>query len=216
MRVKSKLSIVAFFSCCAITSMGFANWVITQQTTVYDNSGGGVWADSAILSNDYVTFIEATALKVNAGGFTDPNNQNKTTLSGSFVATFQINLSNYSTAFANGATTEIILKFARPPVSNIFADTANGATISVVCNDNSNLITSADGNRLNGTFVTFLNMKGLDESRGTATFTLTYTFTFADKSNYKSYVYNVFYPNGINQNTTASAVQFAFDIAIKG
>lgn len=216
MKVKSKLSIVAFFSCCAVTCMGFANWVITQQAPMYGSSSGGVAADGAILSDDYIKFIEATTLNVNAGGFTDPGNQSKTILSGSFTATFQINLSNYCMAFANGAVTEIILKFAQTPVNNIFAYTLGGAAVSVYCNDFSNLITSADGSLSNGTFVTSLNMNGLAESYGTATFTLKYTFTFTDKNIYKTYIYNVFYPNGTNQNTAASPVRFAFDITIRG
>lgn len=54
MKVKSKLAIVALFSCCAIMSMGFANWVITQEGPIKDFADGGISADSVIYSDEYV------------------------------------------------------------------------------------------------------------------------------------------------------------------
>lgn len=209
MKIKSKLSIVALFSCCAITSVGFAGWVITQQDPM-NTAIGGIYADNVI---DCINFQNATPLRVNEGGFTDPNNQNRTILSGSFTANFEINLSNYNTSFANGATTDITLKFAKAPAKNIFATENSVATIEVACNNNS-LINLVGGSCSNGTFVTTFGINSSATTSKIATFTLTYTFTFTDNGNYQSYIYDVFYPYGANV-TKPSTVQFAFEISIK-
>lgn len=212
MKTRSKLSILAFFSCCALTSMGFANWVISQEGPVTDSTTGGISADSVILSNDYISFKEAKPLRVNKGGFTSGDT---TSLTGSFTATFEINLANYSSIFTDGATTEIVLKFAETPANNVFAASDTVAKISVSYEDSSSLIDTAESARSNGTYVTTIDMKSSQTTEGTATFTLTYTFSFTNKDNYQTYIYSVFYPNGVDESKTTSTVQFAFDITIK-
>lgn len=214
MKIKSKLSIVAFVSCCAITSMGFANWAITQQDPIH-NENGGIYAESAIISNEYISFDSATPLRVNAGGFTNPESPNSTILSGSFTATFIVYLDNYGATFTEDATTEITLKFAQTPANNIFATDNSVATIEVENENNSNLISAPVGNRSSGTFVTTLGINSSEITSDVATFTLKYTFTFTDKESYKTFIYNVFYPDGTDDNKALSTVQFAFEISIK-
>lgn len=214
MKIKSKLSLVAFISCCAITSVGFANWVITQKE-ITNNANGGVFSDVAILSDDYIYFSHATPLRVNKGGFTNPQNENQTILSGSFSATFIVNADNFMAAFSDGATTEITLKFAKNPANNVFATDDSIANINVERENNSNLVNTVVGTRSNGTFLTTLGINSSQITSGTATFTLMYTFSFADKTDYKNYIYNVFYPDGADESKAPSAVQFAFEISIK-
>lgn len=222
MRTRSKLSILALFSCCAVASMGFANWVITQEGPVADSVTGGITADNVIVSNEYVYFLKDastnTQLRINEGGFTDPDNETQTILTGSFTVTFEVNLKNYSNIFKSGATTEIVLKFTEPVSSNanIFYLPDSQVKIGVACEDNTGLIDSVIGARnsanYNYTYVTTLSMVGLSNvsENEKATFTLTYTFEFFNENAYANCMYNVFYPNGIK-----SDIQFAFEILIK-
>lgn len=75
MKIKSKLSVVAVFSCCALASIGFASWVITQGPL---SVTGSISADKVVYSNDYFYMDgDPCGLDCTYKGFREPDEPDK-------------------------------------------------------------------------------------------------------------------------------------------
>lgn len=205
MRVKSKLSIVAFFSCCAVASMGFANWVISQQGPYESITSGSISADSVYYSNAYVYINEPETdivpFTYSSKGFIDKGTPSNV---GTMTATFTVDLEKCSTISSGSNTLNITVDLKLSSGDSTLFD-----YVSVSCADDI-VIDSVSGSYSgeSGTYAASMQLNVTKNSIATATFTLTYTFNMLNQTNFNNYIYKVFGENNAN------AVEFIFSITI--
>lgn len=199
---KAKLTIIAILSCCAIFSMGFATWVITQDPVVEELTGS-IGADSVIYSNDYVYLdpdVEDGIENITYGR----NYFIKETL------TLNLLVNVDKCKGYNAESIVISIRYLPEPKEdyNMFAHyNSDFITATAVIDNNDSplsLVSNIDDNenKLNST-LTFGNF---DELNGTVKLSVTFTFNLSG-SNYKTYIYNAFHN---------SECEFAFDIRVQG
>ncbi len=212
MRNRAKFSIVAVFSCCAVMSMGFANWIITQQGPLYESLTGGIEAERADFSNEYI-FIEEESRDISPLVYTpegfavlDGDEVIKTSYEGTMSVTFTADLEKCSRLGGDGAL--------RVTVSLRLTGTENFAPLasirSVACADahisELQFALSEEGD----VFTADLTLTPPAKT-GTAAFTLRYTFVSSEGS-YLSDIYEVFYDSANGKERGAA---FSFGVSIR-
>lgn len=203
MKTRSKLSILAFFSCCALTSMGFANWVISQEGPVTDSTTGGISADSVYMSNEYVYIKEADIVPFtySSNGFVENGTTTKDYV-GTMTATFTVDLEKCSEIANNGALSVTINLQLSNGESGLFDYTDvsdNVATTGGI------IATLNEDSSANSAYIT---LSGITNTTGVATFTLTYTFEMKTLSNFQNNILGVFGENN------SKKVEFIFSALI--
>ena len=190
---KAKLTIIAILSCCALFSMGFASWVISQPTTPVEQSGK-ITVDNVINSQEYFKILgDPQGLDYTTIGFSaslNSNNHYKDTL----TVKYTLDLNKCREIFGSvSVLSEIALGYNIVPEANLFA--ANNSFVSAnVTSSTSGLVAaytpiSAD-NMLN------LQVRlNLNVDAASAEITVTYTFDLINLNNFKKYIYNPFASN---------------------
>lgn len=219
MRVKSKLSIVAFFSCCAVASMGFANWVISQGAGTVSVTGD-IFSDNIVVSNEYF-YMDGTpsGLDCTYSGFRepdDPANPFKDTLETNYI----IDLDKCYQAFGEATVTATIKLSYSSRVStsdstNIFRPNnrkyieskviATGIEIPKHSISSTSFVNSANVSDYAYT-VTF-EFTISETTKGKANISVNYTFDLLNETNFNNYIYNPL-------KTVART--FVFDAQLKG
>lgn len=202
MRTRSKLSILAFFSCCAVASMGFANWVITQSP---QTATGSVKADNVILSNDYLSMAgNPSALQYTSAGFI---NGDEISFIGTVAVSYELDIENCITIFGeNKVTAEISIGYnaAGVPDKNLFDASFNYVSATV---ENESFFT-VSSNGLTGDSLKITLSIDLAQAKQAenSKFNIAYKISLSD-STYTDFFYKPFFGTGL---------AFEFNAQLKG
>lgn len=205
MKTKLKLSILAFLSGCAVVSMGFANWVISQGPV---SVSGSLRADNIVDSSDYFADINVSMLSYNSEGFTGVDNP----LVGSVTYSFTLkNLNELETRFGGTSVvaTVSMAYYENNSEYNLFSD---------LYSDESHYIEgemySNDFDEINTTTTygaDLIKVSGVIDFADVTTenieIAVTFTMDFKDKSNFENYLYNPLKDNKIS---------FVFNATLEG
>lgn len=220
MKIKSKLSVLAVFSCCALASIGFASWVITHEGTASDLTSGGISADSVIVSNDYVYIADKeediSMFTYSESGFV---HDGYVDYEGIMSVKFTVNLDNCSNLITNSSDSisvaiNLRLNENGKTVQNNLIPTLFNQYITVTCTEyEESLIVESTNKTVDSSSYVLTTTLALQiaENSGEATFVLEYKFKFTDVGTYTTFLYNIFY-NSTTQDETG--VEFAFDLLI--
>lgn len=223
MKIKSKLSVLAVFSCCALASVGFAGWVITQEGIVAGSIYGGVSAESVIVSNDYVYIADKetdiSMFTYSESGFVHGD---KIDYNGTMYVKFTVNLENCARIADSSNSISVAINLRLNESGETIKNNSlvlgifNSYT-KVSCSEVDKSLTVELGNSAfnngNGVYTTNLSLQvPKNSSETTATFVLEYNFDFTkDPNAYTWLFYGIFY-NSTAQNE--KDVKFAFDLLI--
>lgn len=214
MRIKSKLSIIAVFSCCAVMSVGFANWVIAQQGPLYESLTGGIEADRVYFSNEYLYIADEgkdiSPLVYTPEGFAvldEDGEVSKTSYEGTMSVTFTADLEKCS-RLGGGETLSISVSL-RLTGTDDFSPLASIEGVS--CAEKA-LVPAVRG-ELSEAGDVYTAELTLDPAAGSgvAAFTLEYKFVSREET-YLSTIYEVFYDSA---NGKERGAEFSFGVAIK-
>ncbi|MCH5163786.1 MAG: hypothetical protein J1F36_02085 [Clostridiales bacterium] len=190
---KAKLTIIAILSCCALLSMGFASWVISQPATP-EISSGTITVDNVINSSDYFKLAsEPKGLDYTTIGFSKSlatDNRYKDTL----TVTYTLDLNKCRELFGNvSVMSEISLGYNIVPEANLFAPNNNFVSAKITSKTNGLV---AAFNQAQVDDVLNLTVR-LDLSVGATVVEITveYTFDLGTLEDYKTYIYNPFANN---------------------
>ena len=188
---KAKLTIIAILSCCALLSMGFASWVISQPAAP-ELSSGKITVDNVINSNEYFKLAnDPQGLDYTTIGFSaslNSDNRYKDTL----VVTYSLDLDKCRELFGNvSVLSEISLGYNITPAANIFAQNHNFVSATVT-STNSGLVASYERTLSAADAYNLQFRLDLSGRASSAQITITYTFDLVDNDNYETYIYNPF------------------------
>lgn len=212
MRIKSKLSIVAVFSCCAVMSIGFANWVIMQHGSIYETLVGGVEAERAHFSNEYL-YIEDEGRDISPLHYTPEgfavlkdDEVSETSYTGTMSVTFTADLDKCA-QLSGGDPLEITvtLRLTGTNFSPL-------AAIQGVSSEDRTLVSNVGGELAEekDVYTAHLTLAPAAGS-GKATFTLVYTFV-SNERDYLHDIYEVFYDS---EKGEARGAEFSFGVSIR-
>lgn len=218
MRIKSKLCIVAVFSCCAVMSMGFANWVITQQGPLYDSLAGGIEAEHVYFSDEYLFIADenkdVSPLVYTPDGFALLDKEgkvSKTSYEGTMSVIITADLEKCA-RLSGGEALGISVSLRLTGTEN-FSPLASVRGVS--CADRAH-ISNVRGQLAEEGDVYWASFSldpsaGDPSGAGRASFTLEYTFV-STQADYTRDIYEVFYDS---QNGQERGAEFSFGIAIR-
>ena len=209
MQIKTKLSIVALFSCCAVFSMGFANWAIAQQQPSIGYTSGGIAADDIIVSDEYIYIEKPENIKpfiYTPYGF--QADDGTCSYNGIFLVTFTVDLLKCEDLHRSEITLEITFRYNNLPENspNIF-----GTTFLTAESNSNELLTDFKTSENSAAGYTALATLNISQAQ-TSTFTVSYNFSLEETS-YNTYIYNVF--NDDSKENHYSGVEFVIDVIIK-
>lgn len=194
MRTRSKLSILAFFSCCAVASMGFANWVISQSP---ETVTGGIKADNVISSNDYLFMLgNPDDLVYTAAGF---KNGNEISYTGTVAVSYELDITNCKAIFGTSTVTaEISIGYnAAGILENNLFDASLNYISATVKNDESFITVSSNGLTGDSLKITL----SIDLAQATqadkSKIDIAYEISLNDSTTYTDFFYKPFFGTGL-------------------
>ena len=217
MKSKTKLSIVALFSCCAMMSMGFANWVITQQGPVESTLEGGISADGVLYSDDYVyPQFDGDKIKVDelylgkteflatehGKGIMNVHLMMDADKCKEFGAKKVVITMHHSPAFPENDKTRNIFTWCQDPKYYITASAAAGENGSFI-----SMAVESDGMILTAT----IPYESFGELQGKVPLVIKYDFNNIKGAIYKQAIYDVFSQESNDEYVYGFAFEFKVD-----
>lgn len=198
MRTKSKLSIVALFSCCTLMSVGFANWVISQPTDPI-NINGNLSADNVnvITGNDYIypDIDNIVGLNYNLLGFAKSNKVEgeegyNDPYYGVLTVPFILNGGKCKELIGELITLTVTVGYNHDPkdeAANIFSSDAESCFVKGVVAENG-FVDSVSGALSNNTYIISaeIDLSSISED-SEIEIVVTYYFNMLNKENFEAF-----------------------------
>ncbi len=194
---KAKVLIMVVISCCALISVGFANWAITNQFDFEEDTNGSIGSESVFYSSDYIDLVgEPEMFVYTYRGFKSKDDEighNDT-----ITVQYKIDLANCRNIYygSNNVVAELSVGFTETPEQdNVFESDFVSASVEF---DKNNVITwdEQEGVVKDGG-VLYVNLGvGLNTADKEVNVTVTYTFDLGTYENYFRYIYQQFSDTG--------------------
>ncbi len=203
---KAKILLVIIISCCALFSVGFANWAILEDNPSMDsevNSG----TENILYSKDYIKLNDEEGsenprwFKYTYRGFRNGDDISDISYKGSLTAEYIINLEKCKEIYSanKNITVEFSIGLKNNTQNNVFASEGY-VTAEINSADLKIDFDSQSGNKFsnNVMYSTFtLDLNSQTTTATQAKIAVTYTFDFDNFADYSRYIYNEL--NGMNQ-----------------